>query len=97
VQVRYCVWNGSGKAWVDTSFNNRGGFKVTSINDRFLPGIHIALQQMVAGERRRLWLPQHMALKGKDGKPRGTVVVDLALLNFHRVGSEAGPGLNGPP
>ena len=37
---------------------------------------------MVAGEKRRLWIPEALAYKGKPGDPQGMLVFDVELLAF---------------
>jgi peptidylprolyl isomerase len=37
---------------------------------------------MVAGEKRRLWIPDELAYKGVAGAPQGTLVFDVELISF---------------
>ena len=37
---------------------------------------------MVAGEKRRLWIPEELAYKGKTGRPAGMLVFDVELISF---------------
>jgi FKBP-type peptidyl-prolyl cis-trans isomerase len=37
---------------------------------------------MVAGERRRLWIPQDLAYKGQQGAPSGMLVFDVELVGI---------------
>jgi peptidylprolyl isomerase len=37
---------------------------------------------MVAGERRRLWIPENLAYKGAAGAPQGMLVFDVELIEF---------------
>jgi hypothetical protein len=39
------------------------------------------VQLMVVGEKRRCWVPQDLAYKGQAGKPTGTVVFDIELVD----------------
>lgn len=39
-----------------------------------------ALQQMVEGERRRLWIPAELAFAGREDRPAGDLVYDLELI-----------------
>jgi peptidylprolyl isomerase len=40
------------------------------------------VQLMVAGEKRRLWIPEELAYKGKEGRPAGMLVFDVELISF---------------
>ncbi len=55
-----------------------------------LPGWIEALSLMVAGEKRRAWIPPPLAYAGKPGAPTGTLVVDFELV-------EITPGPKAPP
>ena len=35
---------------------------------------------MVEGEKRRFWIPEHLAYKGQEGGPRGMLVFDVELI-----------------
>ena len=37
---------------------------------------------MVEGERRRLWIPEELAYKGRQGAPQGMLVFDVELLKI---------------
>lgn len=45
-----------------------------------VPGLVEGLQQMVAGEKRRMWMPEELAFKGQSGRPAGPVVFDVTLI-----------------
>jgi len=45
-----------------------------------VPGLAEGLQEMVAGEKRRLWMSQDLAFKGQSGRPAGPVVFDVTLI-----------------
>jgi len=49
--------------------------------ERLMPGMREALLQMAPGERRRLWIPESLAFAGAEGKPKGTVVMELELID----------------
>jgi FKBP-type peptidyl-prolyl cis-trans isomerase len=36
----------------------------------------------VAGETRRFWIPEALAYKGQQGRPKGTLVFDVKLISF---------------
>jgi len=37
---------------------------------------------MVEGEKRRLWIPQDLAYKGRPGAPAGMLVFDVELIRI---------------
>jgi len=39
---------------------------------------------MVAGEKRRFWIPSRLAYNNEPGKPRGMLVFDIELLGIER-------------
>ena len=47
-----------------------------------VPGLVEGIQQMVAGEKRRMWMPQDLAFKGQSGRPSGPVVFDVTLIEI---------------
>ena len=49
--------------------------------DRVMPGWKECVLQMTIGEIRRCWVPQALAYKGQAGRPTGTVVFDIELLD----------------
>jgi len=58
------------------------------LNDRMIPGWREAVTLMVAGERRRYWVPGELAYgEAEEGiepsvdRPRGTLVLDVELLD----------------
>jgi len=75
----YTGWTADGKAF-DSSLRRRR--PSTLFVDRLMPGLGEALQAMVAGEQRRLWVPEALAFKGEAGKPAGRLVFDVELVGF---------------
>nr|WP_306672031.1 FKBP-type peptidyl-prolyl cis-trans isomerase [Geothrix sp. SG10] len=45
-----------------------------------MPGMRESLQAMTVGEQRRVWISEALAFAGAKGRPAGTVVMDLELL-----------------
>jgi peptidylprolyl isomerase len=37
---------------------------------------------MRLGEKRRFWIPEDLAYRGKPGRPQGPVVFDIELVAF---------------
>jgi FKBP-type peptidyl-prolyl cis-trans isomerase len=48
---------------------------------RVIPGLNDVLSTMVAGEKRRAWIPEELAYKGRPG-PQGTLVFDIELVEI---------------
>ena len=40
------------------------------------------LQLMVTGEKRRFWIPEALAYKGRPGAPAGMLIFDVELISF---------------
>lgn len=79
VKVEYTGWTTDGNMF-DSSIT-RGqpaSFSLTSV----IPGWTEGLQLMVEGERRRFWIPEDLAYKGKRNKPKGMLVFDVELLEI---------------
>jgi peptidylprolyl isomerase len=79
VKVHYSGWTTDGKMF-DSSVK-RGEpstFGVTQV----IAGWTEALQLMVEGEQRRVWIPENLAYKGQPGRPAGMLVFDVELLGI---------------
>ncbi|MEY2496422.1 MAG: hypothetical protein QOJ45_2914 [Verrucomicrobiota bacterium] len=79
VTVHYTGWTTDGKMF-DSSI--AGGKPVTFPLDRVIAGWTEGVQLMVAGEKRRFWIPEELAYKGKAGRPAGMLVFDVELISF---------------
>lgn len=79
VTVHYSGWTTDGELF-DTS-HLRGEPSTVSLG-RVLPGWTEGVQMMVVGEKRRFWVPEELAFRGEDGRPEGTVVFDIELLDI---------------
>jgi FKBP-type peptidyl-prolyl cis-trans isomerase len=79
VTVHYTGWTTDG-----TSFDSSlpGGKPVTFPLDKVIAGWTEGVQLMVAGEKRRFWIPEDLAYKGKEGRPAGMLVFDVELISF---------------
>jgi len=78
VTVHYTGWTTDGKMF-DSSVD---GEPVTFPLDRVISGWTEGVQLMVAGEKRRLWIPEALAYKGRPDRPKGMLVFDVELLSF---------------
>jgi len=79
VRLQFSAWNAKGE--LSDSSDKRGGpvtFEVTGV----IAGWSEALQQMRVGERRRLWIPDHLVYPGRPGPPRPLAVFELKLLEI---------------
>jgi peptidylprolyl isomerase len=48
-----------------------------------IPGWTEGVQLMVEGEKRRFWIPEELAYKGKEG-PQGMLVFDIDLIEIKK-------------
>ena len=78
VTVHYTGWTTDGKSF-DSSY--AGGQPITFALTEVIPGWTEALQLMVVGEKRRFWIPGHLAYDNMDG-PKGTLVFEIELLDI---------------
>jgi peptidylprolyl isomerase len=91
VSVQYTGWTTDGNMF-DSSVS-RGKPAMFRV-DRVIPGFKEGLQLMTRGEKRRLWIPESLAYMGQPGKPAGTLVFDVELLD---IPSQAPPDVKAPP
>lgn len=82
VEVHYSGWTTDGKMF-DSSVQ-RGKTAQFPLN-RVIAGWTEGLQLMVAGEKRRLWIPEELAYKGRPGRPAGMLVFDVELIRVQPV------------
>jgi len=79
VTVHYSGWTTDGQLF-DSSVLR--GEPISFPLNQVIPGWTEGLQLMVAGEKRRLWIPEELAYKGVAGAPQGTLVFDVELISF---------------
>jgi FKBP-type peptidyl-prolyl cis-trans isomerase len=79
VTVHYSGWTTDGKLF-DSSVMR--GDPATFRLNQVIPGWTEGVQLMVAGEKRRFWIPEKLAYKGADGAPKGMLVFDVELIGF---------------
>jgi peptidylprolyl isomerase len=80
VTVHYTGWTTDGKMF-DSSLSK--GKPATFPLDKVIPGWTEGVQLMVAEEKRRFWIPEELAYKGKEGRPAGMLVFDVELISFN--------------
>jgi FKBP-type peptidyl-prolyl cis-trans isomerase len=92
--VNYTGWTTDGKMF-DSSFarNAPSSFPL----DRVIKGWGEGVQLMVAGEKRRFWIPQELAYNGMAGRPAGMLVFDIELLEINPNPSTPPPDVAAPP
>ena len=78
VSVHYSGWTTDGRLF-DSSVPR--GVPATFRLDQVIPGWSEGLQLMVAGETRRLWIPEDLAYKG-ERPPKGMLVFEVQLLKI---------------
>jgi peptidylprolyl isomerase len=79
VTVHYTGWTTDGKMF-DSSVA-RGAPSTFGVS-RVIPGFSEGLQLMSPGEKRRLWIPEALAYKGQEGRPKGMLVFDVELIDM---------------
>ena len=94
VTVHYTGWSSDGGMF-DSSHSR--GTPSTFPLDRVMAGWRECVQLMTVKEKRRCWVPQELAYKGAAGRPTGTVVFDIELLDARRSPLIPPPDVEGPP
>lgn len=89
VTVHYTGWTADGKMF-DSSYA-RSAASTFPIS-RVIKGWGEGVQLMVAGEKRRLWIPKDLAYEGQKGRPQGMLVFDIELVEI-----VPSPDKNPPP
>src|SRR5438093_13288253 len=79
VTVDYSGWTTDGKMF-DSSVA-RGKPSTFGVS-RVIAGFSEGIQQMVPGETRRLWIPEALAYKGQEARPKGMLVFDVMLIEM---------------
>lgn len=79
VRLHFKAWNTSGK--LNDGSEQRGG-PVTFDVDGVIKGWSEALQLMRVGEKRRIWVPDHLTYPGRPGYPRPPALFEIELLEI---------------
>ncbi len=77
VTVHYTGWTTNGVMF-DSSYAR--GRASTFVLNRVIPGWSETVQLMVVGEKRRAWIPEELAYKGRTDRPQGMLVFDVELM-----------------
>jgi peptidylprolyl isomerase len=84
IKVRYSGWMTDGKLF-DTSEKKGAGFVAQFPLDLLIKGWQEGLKLMVAGEKRRMWIPSELAYGDtprRPGGPHGMLVFDVELVDI---------------
>src|SRR6185436_3049376 len=95
VTVHYTGWAASDGRMVDSSVA-RGNPSTFPLN-KVMAGWRECVLLMTVGEKRRCWLTQDLAYRGQAGRPAGTVVFDIELLDTRQSPTIPPPDVKGPP
>ena len=79
VTIQYSAWTTDGKMFDSSVVRGRPSEMALK---NMLPGLAEGIEHMQIGETSRLWIPEKQAFKGKEGKPKGTVVFEVTLLEI---------------
>ena len=77
VTVHYSGWTTDGQMFDSSVLRSE---TATFPLDRVIAGWTEGLQLMVVGEKRRFWIPEKLAYKGREGSPKGMLVFDVELM-----------------
>lgn len=91
VRVNFTVWSAAdGKMLETTTFADRPA--TMPLSGVPVAGLKEALTDMVAGEKRRLWIPEELGFKNAPpGAPKGMLVYDVELVDISPGGPRALP------
>ena len=79
VTVHYTGWTTDGKMFDSSVPENKP--LVIGLNE-VIPGWTEGVQMMVEGEKRRFWIPEDLAYRGRAGAPKGMLVFDIELIRI---------------
>ena len=94
VTVNYTGWRSDGMMF-DSSIAR--GQASTFPLDKVMAGWRECVTLMTIGETRRCWVPQALAYNGRAGRPTGTVVFDIELIDFRPSPLIPPPDVKAPP
>ena len=94
VTVQYTGWSSDGRMFDSTLSRNAPS---TFPLSRAMAGWKECVGLMVLHETRRCWVPESLSWKGQAGRPKGTVVFDIQLLDTRLSPTIAPPDVKEPP
>jgi FKBP-type peptidyl-prolyl cis-trans isomerase len=77
--VHYSGWTTDGKMFDSSAAS---GEPASFALNEVIAGWTEGLQMMVEGEKRRFWIPESLAYKGRSGSPQGMLVFDVELIKI---------------
>ena len=95
VTVHYTGWVAGDGRMFDSSIAR--GAPSTFPLEKVMAGWRECVQLMTVGEKRRCWIPENLAYKGQAGRPVGTVVFDVELIEARTSPTVPPPDVKGPP
>ena len=95
VTVHYTGWVASDGRMFDSSIAR--GAPSSFPLDKALAGWRDCVRLMTVGEKRRCWVPEGLGYKGQAGKPAGTVVFDIELIDTQASPTVAPADVKAPP
>jgi FKBP-type peptidyl-prolyl cis-trans isomerase len=93
VTLHFTGWTADGKMFE----SSRIGAPTMFALNRAMIGMRECVQLMAVGETRRCWVPQELAYRGQAGRPAGTVVFDIELIETRRSPAVAPADVAAPP
>jgi len=82
VVAHFVIWTpAGGKVQSSYDLGKPGQFDLQQV----FPGWREGLQLMVSGEKRRLWIPPHLAPKSPQGGPPGAVIIDVEIMGILKI------------
>lgn len=94
VTVQYTGWTSDGRMFDSTL--SRSGPSMFPLT-RAMQGFRECVLLMQLHETRRCWVPESAGFKGAAGKPKGTVVFDIELVDTRVTPTLAPPDVKEPP
>ena len=79
VTIDYSAWTADGKMFDSSVARGRPS---TLAVKQMIRGLGDGVQLMVVGETLRMWIPESLAYKGQQGKPKGPLVFDVTLVDL---------------
>lgn len=91
VTIHYTGWTTDGKMFDSSVTRGKPAtFRVAGV----IAGFSEGLQLMTLGETRRMWIPESLAYKGQENRPKGMLVFEVELLG---IPNRAPADVKGPP
>lgn len=94
VTLHYTGWTSDGKVFDSTLTREEPLFLAL---ERLMKGMAEGVQLMVAGETRRMWIPEALAFAGAKGRPAGDLIVEVQLLSVDPPPTQAPADVAQPP